>query len=120
MKDVISLARKKLGSRLSKCSGESANVVDIKDLMGGRINCYNWQDLERLQSVITLSFDVKERSQLPKRGMDITQRSRGYSGLFFYIIWQHFLEKPHSDLVLDPGDVAFYVEVYRNKTRYCL
>lgn len=99
VKDPISL-RKKLLDRQSRYLDQSANVADIKDLVGGRIIFYNWQDLERIQSIINEVFNVKERSQLPKHAMDITERFRGYSGLHFHIVWPHF-ESSCPDLTLE-------------------
>ena len=79
---------------------KSASVVDIKDLVGGRIIFCKWEDL-RIQSAITEAFNVKERSQLLTHAMDIAKPFRGYSGFYFYIIWPPFFRKPYSDLNLE-------------------
>ena len=93
--------REKLRNRQSEYPDENANVTDIRDLVGGRIIFYNWQDLDRIENIMNDVFTVKQRSQLPRHAMDITERFRGYSGLHFHIIWPHSLEGPRSDLVLE-------------------
>ena len=93
VKEVASLEQK-LRGREKNYDNESANIKDIKDLVGGRIILARHVDVATVEEIIGRTFTILDRNQHPKLDLRREQRFRGYDGLHFHVTMrEHRIEK---------------------------
>ncbi|KAL8764965.1 MAG: hypothetical protein Q9209_007792 [Squamulea sp. 1 TL-2023] len=79
---------KKLKDRNGDYKGESENVADVVDLVGGRVILADLRDTERVEAMIKNTFKFKGQVQHPKAGqtrVNPDSRYRGYGGHHFHV-----------------------------------
>ena len=87
VKAVESLERK-LRDREDNYDDEKQNVADIVDLIGGRIILVRWEDIQRVENIISKKFDLRNRVQHPKSAKNrvgFGTRFRGYGALHLQV-----------------------------------
>lgn len=114
VKAVESL-EKKLRDRSDNYKGESENVADIVDLVGGRIILADWRDFERVEEIVKHNFNFRGRVQHPKPGqksVNSQSRFRGYGGRHFHVTRKNAADQYSCNPVIEIQVMTAYMWAY--------
>ena len=114
VKAVESL-EKKLRDRRENYRGESENVADIVDLVGGRIILADWRDFERVEEIVKNKFKFRGRVQHPKPGqksVNSQSRFRGYGGRHFHVTRENATDQDSCNPIIELQVMTAYMWAY--------